>query len=130
MDNTKELQNLTDEKDALDQSVALNRIVLNVLDESRKSNLLTKIILLISILVNVAICCIFISYENQFTTEKTVTTTTVVQDTEEGTGNNVYQAGENSTYSQTEYIGDLDNGETSNTDNHSNNTQKSEWQRK
>lgn len=34
------------------------------------------------------------------TTEETVTTTTVTQDTGEGTGNNVYQDGDNTTYNE------------------------------
>lgn len=88
------------EKEALDQSVALNRIVLNMLESKRKEDLWLKIVLIISILANIAISCIFITYENQFTTEKTVTTTTVTQDTGEGEGNNVYQSGEHANYVQ------------------------------
>ena len=126
----KDLNTLTNEEDALDQSVALNRIVLNILDQNRKSNILTKVILLISILVNVAISCIFISYESKFTTEKATNTTTVIQDTEDGTGNNVYQAGEYAEYSQNEFIGESEDGETnSNTNNNANHTKKSEWKK-
>lgn len=88
------------EKEALDQSVALNRIVLNMLESKRKEDLWLRIVLIISILANIAISCIFISYESQFTTEKTVTTTTVSQDTGEGEGNNVYQSGERANYVQ------------------------------
>lgn len=81
------------EKEALDQSVALNRIVLNMLESKRKEDFWLRIVLIISILANIAISCIFICYESQFTTEKTITTT-VTQDTGEGEGNNVYQSGE------------------------------------
>lgn len=88
------------EKEALDQSVALNRIVLNMLESKRKEDLWLRIVLIISILANIAISCIFIGYESQFTTEKTVTTTTVSQDTGEGEGNNVYQSGERANYVQ------------------------------
>ena len=88
------------EKEALDQSVALNRIVLNMLESKRKEDLWLRIVLIISILANIAISCIFIAYENQFTTERTVTTTTVTQDTGEGEGNNVYQSGEHANYVQ------------------------------
>lgn len=88
------------EKEALDQSVALNRIVLNMLESKRKEDLWLRIVLIISILANIAISCIFIGYESQFTTKKTVTTTTVSQDTGEGEGNNVYQSGERANYVQ------------------------------
>lgn len=88
------------EKEALDQSVALNRIVLNMLESKRKEDLWLRIVLIISILANIAISCIFIGYESQFTTEKTITTTTVSQDTGEGEGNNVYQSGEQANYVQ------------------------------
>lgn len=88
------------EKEALDQSVALNRIVLNMLESKRKEDLWLRIVLIISILANIAISCIFIGYESQFTTEKTITTTTVSQDTGEGEGNNVYQSGERANYVQ------------------------------
>ena len=88
------------EKEALDQSVALNRIVLNMLESKRKEDLWLRIVLIISILANIAISCIFIGYESQFTTEKTITTTTVSQDTGEGEGNNVYQSGEHANYVQ------------------------------
>lgn len=88
------------EKEALDQSIALNRIVLNMLESKRKEDLWLRIVLIISILANIAISCIFIGYESQFTTEKTITTTTVSQDTGEGEGNNVYQSGEHANYVQ------------------------------
>ena len=87
------------EKEALDQSVALNRIVLNILESKRKEDFWLRILLIISILANIAISCIFIGYESQFTTEKTITTT-VTQDTGEGEGNNVYQSGEHANYVQ------------------------------
>ena len=87
------------EKEALDQSVALNRIVLNMLESKRKEDFWLRIVLIISILANIAISCIFIGYESQFTTEKTITTT-VTQDTGEGEGNNVYQSGEHANYVQ------------------------------
>lgn len=89
------------EKEALDQSVALNRIVLNMLESKRKEDFWLRIVLIISILANIAISCIFIGYESQFATEKTTTTTTTVtQDTGEGEGNNVYQSGEHANYVQ------------------------------
>jgi len=110
------------EKEALDQSVALNRIVLNMLESKRKEDFWLRIILIISILANIAISCIFITYENQFTTEKT-TTTTVTQDTGEGEGNNVYQSGEHANYVQGNTEEVTPYGEAN--DHNDNNSQKS-----
>ena len=56
------------EKEALDQSVALNRIVLNMLESKRKEDLWIRVVLIVSILANIVISCIFIGYESQFTT--------------------------------------------------------------
>lgn len=113
------------EEDALDQSVALNKIVIDLLEERKKeSKRLTQIL--------VAICIIFIIvftisncvnyFEKQdilkqledtridfmeyldsieyVTTETTTTETTVTQDTGEGSGNNVYQAGTDAVYNE------------------------------
>ena len=105
------------EKEALDQSVALNRIVLNMLESKRKEDFWLKIVLIISILANIAISCIFIGYESQFTTEKTITTT-VTQDTGEGAGNNVYQSGEHASYVQGDTEEVTPYGETNNQNNY------------
>lgn len=107
------------EKEALDQSVALNRIVLNMLESKRKEDFWLRIILIISILSNILISCIFVGYESQFTTEKTVTTTTVTQDTGEGEGNNVYQSGEHANYVQGNTEEVTPDGETNNQNNYS-----------
>lgn len=107
------------EKEALDQSVALNRIVLNMLESKRKEDFWLRIILIISILSNILISCIFVGYENQFTTEKTVTTTTVTQDTGEGEGNNVYQSGEHANYVQGNTEEVTPDGETNDQNNYS-----------
>lgn len=107
------------EKEALDQSVALNRIVLNMLESKRKEDFWLRIILIISILSNILISCIFVGYESQFTTEKTVTTTTVTQDTGEGEGNNVYQSGEHANYVQGNTEEVTPDGETNDQNNYS-----------
>ena len=113
------------EKEALDQSVALNRIVLNMLESKRKEDLWLRIVLIISILANIAISCIFIAYENQFTTERTTTTTTTVtQDTGEGEGNNVYQSGEHAHYVQGNTEEVTPYGEANNNYNNYNDSQK------
>jgi len=107
------------EKEALDQSIALNRIVLNMLESKRKEDFWLRIVLIISILANIAISCIFIGYESQFTTEKTITTT-VTQDTIEGEGNNVYQSGEHANYVQGNTEEVTPYGETNDQNNHNN----------
>lgn len=107
------------EKEALDQSVALNRIVLNMLESKRKEDFWLRILLIISILSNILISCIFVGYESQFTTEKTVTTTTVTQDTGEGEGNNVYQSGEHANYVQGNTEEVTPDGETNDQNNYS-----------
>lgn len=79
----KELDALRKEEDALDQSVALNRIVMTMLESKRREDFWLRIILIISLLVNIAIAGIFTWYESGWTT----TTTTITQDTGEGSGN-------------------------------------------
>lgn len=86
--------------EVLEQSLALNKITMDILDSKKKSDFWLHIILIISILVNVVIAGMFIWYESQWTTTATTTTTTVTQDTGEGEGNNVYQAGEQAEYVQ------------------------------
>lgn len=111
----KELDALRKEGDALDQSVALNRIVMTMLESKRREDFWLRIILIISLLANIAIAGIFTWYESRWTT--TATTTTVTQDTGEGSGNNVYQAGENANYTQGNSEEVMPNGET-NSDNY------------
>lgn len=106
----KELDALRKEGDALDQSVALNRIVMTMLESKRREDFWLRIILIISLLANIAIAGIFTWYESRWTT--TATTTTVTQDTGEGSGNNVYQAGENANYTQGNSEEVTPNGET------------------
>ena len=105
-DNKETLDNLD-----LEQSRALNKIILTMLESKKKNDLFLKVILVISILANVAITGIFVAYESQFTTTEAITTTTVEQDTGEGSGNNVYQAGEDANYIQGD-VGVITNGET------------------
>lgn len=111
----QQLDALRKEKDALDQSVALNRIVMTMLESKRREDFWLRIILIISLLANIAIAGIFTWYESGWTT--TATTTTVTQDTGEGSGNSVYQAGENADYIQGNSEEVTPNGET-NSDNY------------
>lgn len=123
----KELDALRKEEDALDQSVALNRIVMTMLESKRREGFWLRIILIISLLVNIVIAGIFVVYESQWQYTET-TTTTVTQDTGEGSGSNVYQAGENANYIQGNSEEVTSNGET-NSDNHQNGDQDTGLQR-
>lgn len=55
----EELNAIQQEGDALDQSVALNRIVIAMLESKRREDFWLRIILIISLLVNIAIAGIF-----------------------------------------------------------------------
>lgn len=93
-----QLRDLKKDPDALDQSIGLNRILLTLIDSQKRVQRWLCILLVLSILCNVAICVIFVAYESQFVT--TTETITITQDTGEGEGNNVYQSGENAQYVQ------------------------------
>lgn len=88
------------ENQALQESMALNKIVLDLLTQKKKEHLRLWIVILALILVNLVEVGLFIWYESQFETTETETTTTVEQDTGEGEGNNVYQAGEHAQYQE------------------------------
>ena len=98
MDLNEQLRHIRREEDALDQSLGLNRILLTLIDNQRKIQKWLCVLLVISLLCNVAICCIFVAYESQFTT--TTETITITQDTGDGEGNNVYQSGSDAQYIQ------------------------------
>lgn len=97
-----DLNTIRDEKDALDQSIALNRIVMSLLHGQKEANKRLFIALVISLLVNAFTVAGFLWYESQWEYATTTETVTIEQDTGEGTGNNVYQAGENALYTQSE----------------------------
>ena len=94
----KDLEAMKTEEDALDQSIALNHIVMTMLESKRREDFWLRLVLIISILVNLVICIVFVQYEKHMTTTETITT--VEQDTSEGNGNNVFQSGESATYVQ------------------------------
>ena len=119
-----ELESLRESDDALDQSIALNRIVMTMLESKRREDTWLRILLIISLLVNVVISCIFIAYESQFTTTTTTEEITIEQDTGEGSGNNVYQGGEYAQYIQGEGVTPNGEANSANSENNSNtNTQ-------
>lgn len=84
---------IKEEENALDQSVALNKIITQLLKTKAEENKRLWIALVISILVNLLIVGGFLWYESQW--EYTTTTTEVVQDSEDS-GSNVLQVGDNS----------------------------------
>lgn len=98
MNINEQLRQVKGGTDALDQSIGLNRILLNLIENQRRTHKWLCILLIISLLCNVTICCIFVAYESQFTT--TTETFTITQDTGEGEGNNVYQSGSDAQYIQ------------------------------
>ena len=123
----KEPENITDalgkikeEEDALDQSVALNKIVMQLLKTKAQENKRLWVALVISILVNLFIVGAFLWYESQW--EYTTTTTTEVMQDSEDNGSNMLQVGDNSRM----FFGleeDDSNGETISEDNNNSYTQ-------
>lgn len=120
-----ELESLRESEDALDQSIALNRIVMTMLESKRREDIWLRILLIISLLVNVVISCIFIAYESQFTTTTTTEEVIIEQDTGEGSGNNVYQGGEYAQYIQGEGV--TPNGKADSTDSANNNDKDAQY---
>lgn len=120
-----ELESLRESEDALDQSIALNRIVMTMLESKRREDAWLRILLIISLLVNVVISCIFITYESQFTTTTTTEEITIEQDTGEGSGNNVYQGGEYAQYIQGEGV--TPNGEANSANSENNNDKDAQY---
>lgn len=100
------------ELDALEQSQALNNVLVDLLKQQKQQNKVIAIALILSLIFNFCIILSFVYYESQFDVTSTETLT-VTQDTGEGSGNNVYQAGEHASYNQG---GDM-NGETNSAGN-------------
>lgn len=75
------------EGEALDQSIALNRIVMTMLQHQKESNKRLFIALILSILVNVFVVAGFLYYESQW--EYTDTVTTTIQQEVDGEGSNI-----------------------------------------
>lgn len=91
---TAEVGKIREEEDALDQSVALNKIVINLLKTRAQENKRLWIALILSILINLFIVAGFLWYESQW--EYTTTTTTEVTQESEEDGLNLLQVGDNS----------------------------------
>jgi cytoskeletal protein RodZ len=95
--STNENQNV-----ALEESLALNKITIDLLNQKKKEHLRLWIIIVVMAIINLIETGMFIWYESQFETTSTTTTETeiVEQDTGEGNGNNIYQSGENAQYNE------------------------------
>jgi len=91
---TSALSQIKEQEDALDQSIALNKIVMQLLKTKAKESKRLWIALITSILVNLAIVGGFLWYESQW--EYTTTTTTEVTQESEDDGLNLLQVGDNS----------------------------------
>lgn len=113
MENNKKyetlMQELSNENDAIRQSVIIGRIIQDTADKTQqaadkaaeRSHRIIKWLawlLALSIAVNIIIVGAFLWYESQWEYETTTTTTTIEQDTGTGNGNNVYQSGESAQY--------------------------------
>lgn len=94
-----DVNEIRSEEDALDQSMALTKIVMNLLKTKAKESKRIWVALILSLLLNVCTVAGFLWYASGVETTETVTTT-VEQDTGEGTGNNIYQSGEQAHYSE------------------------------
>ena len=82
---------------------AINSVAIELLSQQRQHNRHLFIVLVISILVNIAIAVAFLVYEAQWEYTDSVTTeTTVTQEQCENGGSNVFQTGEYATYNASE----------------------------
>lgn len=112
---------IEDEKKTLEHAVEVSRLMADVLEHHERENKRLWRALIVSLVCNVIIAACMLWTVQNFQTvannamehaletvaeigvttdESTTTTTEVTQDTGEGNGNNVYQAGENSTYNE------------------------------
>lgn len=92
---TDVLGKIKDEENALDQSVALNKIVMQLLKTRAQECKRLWIALIVSILINLLIVGGFLWYESQWEYTTTTTSTEVEQDSGED-GLNMLQVGGNS----------------------------------
>lgn len=119
---TKELEN---ENDAMKQSVMVARILADVSQQYERYFKRMWIVLIISILTNIALVGSFLWYESQWEYETSTTTTTIEQDTGTGNGNNIYQSGESAQYHEAGKE-DMNDGETKDSDYKDNQNEKAQ----
>lgn len=64
--NENYIEEMENEEEALNQSLALNKVIINLLKQQRETNKRMFIALIVSILVNLAIVGGFLWYESQW----------------------------------------------------------------
>lgn len=79
-------ETIRSEGDALDQSIALNRIVMTMLQHQKENNKRMFVALLVSLLMNAVIFCGFLYYESLWEYE---VTETVVEQEVSGDGSDI-----------------------------------------
>lgn len=115
-------------KELLNQSNAMNKVVIDLLNQKKKEHFRLWIIIIILVVVNLIEVGIFVWYENQFEEVTTSTTTTTTEDIDQNAdeGNNIYQSGEKAQYSQNKEDGvtNVEAAHKANNDNKDSNQSK------
>lgn len=112
MKNNIDVESIKTEEEALDQSMAVNRIAMQLLKDRAQDCKRLWIALIVSILVNLCSIGSFLWYESQWeyeTVTETTTYTDVDQEANEPGSNNIYQSGENAVYNNS--APEVNNGE-------------------
>lgn len=85
--NENYIEEMENEGEALNQSLALNRVIINLLKQQRETNKRMFIALIVSILVNLAIVGGFLWYESQWEYTETKEITQEVSGNDSDTNN-------------------------------------------
>ena len=112
MKNNIDVESIKSEEEALDQSMAVNRIAMQLLKDRAQDCKRLWIALIVSIFVNLCSIGGFLWYESQWEYETTTETTNIGQDANEIGSNNIYQPGENAVYKNSAL--EVNSGETNN----------------
>jgi hypothetical protein len=85
--NENYIEEMENEEEALNQSLALNKVIINLLKQQRETNKRMFIALIVSILVNLAIVGGFLWYESQWEYTETKEITQEVSDNDSDINN-------------------------------------------
>lgn len=85
--NENYIEEMENEEEALNQSLALNKVIINLLKQQRETNKRMFIALIVSILVNLAIVGGFLWYESQWEYIETKEITQEVSDNDSDINN-------------------------------------------
>jgi len=85
--NENYIEEMENEEEALNQSLALNKVIINLLKQQRETNKRMFIALIVSILVNLAIVGGFLWYESQWEYTETKEITQEVSGNDSDTNN-------------------------------------------